>query len=97
MDIGEQIYETLLNVREAECGIPWVEPIFVSGNPCFEVFCDMHRAYARLRERLGVGDEDPDAEEMIDKLLKHGKLLAMEMFRYGRMYQKVQSEEKPGA
>ena len=97
MSIGEQIYETLLNAMEAECGISWVEPIFVSGNPCFEAYCDMHRAYARLRERLGVGDEDLDAEVMIDKLLEHRKLLAMEMFRYGRLYQEMQSEEKPGA
>lgn len=96
MELSEQVYETLLILREAEYCLPWVEPIFIPGHPCFEAYSDMHKAYARLRTRLDAVDEDPDAEEMINQLLKHGKLIAMEMFRYGILYQKMQ-EEKPGA
>lgn len=92
MELSEEVYETLLNLRETEFCVPWVEPIFFQGHPCFQEYCDMQKAYERLCSRLGITEEDPDAEEMIDHLLKHGKLLAMEMFQYGRLYQKLQSE-----
>ena len=94
---GLRCYETLLNTLEAEYCLPWVEPIFVPGHPCFESYCAMQSAYGRLRDRLGAADEIEEAEEMIDLLLKHGKLLSLEMFRYGMLYQKMQAEEKPGA
>ena len=97
MDIAEQVYETLLNTLETEHGVAWVEPVFVPGHPCYEVYCEMHRAYEQLRERLGVIDEEADAEKMIDCLLEHGKLLALEMFQYGRIYQRMLDEKQPGA
>lgn len=97
MHIEEQVYETLLNTLPKEYSLSWVEPIFVQGHPCFETYRDMHIAYERLRERLGENDEIPEAEEMIDQLLEHGKLLAFAMFRYGICYQKMQDEKKPGA
>lgn len=97
MDMAERVYETLLCVLEKQYYVPWAEPVFVPGNPCFESYCDMHKAYERLLRRLGAVDEDPDAEEMIDCLLEHGRLLAMEMFRCGMIYQKMQKEEPPGA
>jgi len=97
MRISEQVYETLLNLREAEHCVPWVAPIFFQGHPCFQAYCEMEKAYERLRIRLGVEEEDQDAEEMIDHLLLHGRLLAMEMFHYGRVYQKMQAEEPPDA
>ena len=89
-------YETLLNTLESECSIPWVEPIFVPRHPCFENYRDMSNAYERLRLRSGVTDEILEVEEMIDHLLEHGRLLAMEMFRCGMRYQKMQDEKKPG-
>ena len=91
MDIGEQVYETLLNVVKEEYQLPWVAPIFVAGHPCFDAYSEMQAAYDSLRQRLDVQDEDPDVEQIIDCLLKHGKLLALEMFRYGGIYQ--QNEE----
>ena len=96
MEVVQQVYETLLNALE-EDAIPWVNPIFVPENPCFESYADMLNAYERLRERLQTAEEDPDVEEIIDKLLEHGKLLAMEMFSCGMRYQKMLDEEKPGA
>lgn len=97
MDIVEQVYETLQNTLAEDYCIPWVTPIFIPGHPCFEAYSNMHEAYARLRIRLGVTDEDADAEEMIDHLLEYGKLLAVEMFRYGMCYQQMQNAGKPGA
>ena len=97
MDIEEQVYATLLKVLEKDAELPWVTPIFVPGHPCYESYCHMLAAYEHLRDRLDVKDEDPDAEEIVDCLLKHGKLLALEMFRYGMAYQKLQDKENPGA
>lgn len=87
MDIGEQVYETLLNAVEEEYRLPWVTPIFVPAHPCFDAYCEMQAAYDRLRQHLNLSDEDADVEAIIDCLLKHGKILALEMFRCGRIYQ----------
>lgn len=91
MDIEEQVYATLLKSLETESELPWVTPVFVPGHPCFDAYCEMQAVYDRLRQRLDIAEEDADVEEMISCLLKHGKILAMEMFRYGRIHQ--QNEE----
>ena len=97
MDIAERVYETLLRNLEPEYCVSWVEPIFIPGHSCYEDYCDMNRAYEQLRIRIGAGDEDADAEEIINCLLKHGKSVALEMFRYGMLYQIKKDEEQPGA
>ena len=95
--IEDQVYGTLLDDRIPEYMLPWVKPIFYTGHPCHETYSRMHDAYSHLRERLGEPDEDKDAEIMIDALLEHGKILAYEMFHYGRVYQIIQDKEKTGA
>ena len=87
-DIVETVYDSLLGQLVTGYALPWVENIFVPGHPCYEEYCKMRRAYERLLSRLQEIDEAPDIEIMIDALLQHGKLAAMEMFRYGRAYQK---------
>ena len=89
MDIEEQVYATLLKSLEEESELSWVTPIFVPGHPCFDAYCNMQAAYDRMRQRLGITDEDEDVERIIDSLLHHGKLLTLEMFRYGRIYQQT--------
>jgi len=91
-DIAETVYDSLMGNLISACHLPWVETIFVPGHPCYEEYCEMHEAYARLRKRLRAGEEDRDAEAMIDALLEHGKILALEMFRYGMEYQKLLTE-----
>ena len=97
MDMAEQIYETLNSTLKPEHCVPWVQPVFIPGHPCFETYCDMHKAYERLRIRLKETEEDTDVEEIINNLLAHEKMLAMEMFYYGMRYQKMQDEKSPGA
>ena len=92
MNIEEQVYATLLKSLETESELPWVTPVFVPGHPCFDVYCEMQAAYDRLRQRLGVEEEDADVEEIISCLLKQEEILAMEMFRYGRRYQQKQND-----
>ena len=89
MEIEEQVYATLLKSLETESELPWVTPVFVPGHPCFDAYCDMLAAYDRLRQRLEITEEDADVEAIIDCLLKHGKLLALEMFCCGRIYQQM--------
>lgn len=96
-EIERLVYDILLDTVQEEYRIPWVTPIFVPGHLCFDAYCDMQAAYERLRQRLGAADEDPDVEMIIDCLLKHGKILALEMFRCGRIYQQTQAETTVGA
>ena len=91
--IAETVYESLLGLLIPDCALPWVEDIFVPGHPCHASYERMLEAYGRLRDRLGVTDEDKDAEEMIDELLRYSKIIALEMFRYGRAYQKILDSE----
>lgn len=92
-DIGETVYDSLLGQLIPACQLPWVESIFLPENPCYEEYCKMEDAYTRLRERLGVTQEDADVEIIINALLAHGKILALEMFRCGREYQKMLHSE----
>lgn len=86
--VAELVLDKLLDQLSDEEALPWVDPIFVTGHPCYESYEQMRDAYSRLRQRLGVEDEDVDCEIMIDSLLRHGNALAMEMFRYGVEYGK---------
>ena len=88
VDIAETVYDALHDHLIPACQPEWITPIFIPGHPCHDAYEDMLSAYARLRFRLGTGDEDPDAEAMIDALLKYSKFIAMEMFRCGRTFQK---------
>ena len=89
--LPERVYDTLLELLIPEYRVPWVEVIFAPGKPCYEAYFDMQEAYERLCARLGVRDEDADVEIMIQSLLKYGRVSAIEMFKYGRIYQKMQA------
>ena len=89
MEIQELVYSSLLDELVPEYQLPWVQPIFIPRHPCYEEYAKMHEVYMHLRERLGVEEEDEEVERIIDALLAHGKILALEMFRYGRMYERM--------
>ena len=91
--IAETVFYSLMDQLVPGAALPWVEAIFVPGHPCYEEYCTMQSAYDRLLQQLGKTEEDPDAEDMINALLEHGKIIALEMFRYGREYQKMQNAE----
>ena len=92
-DLAETVYDSLHGFLIPACQLSWVEPIFVPGHPCHDAYEQMLAAYSRLRLRLDAPEDDPDAEEMIDSLLKYSKYIALEMFRYGRAYQKLLASE----
>lgn len=86
-DIAETVYDALHDFLLPACQPDWVEPVFVPGHPCYEAYEQMLASYSRLRLRLNTAEEDRDAEEMIDALLKYSKAMALEMFRCGRVFQ----------
>lgn len=88
-DITETVYDSLCGQLIPEYHLPWVEDIFVPGHPCYENYAQMRRAYEHLLERLNEVDEDQDAENMINHLMAYGRIIAMEMFKYGRKYQQM--------
>lgn len=79
----EDIYDTLIGVMNEEHCVPGVENLFIEGSECDCVYSEMLEAYARLRDRLGVQNEDADVEVIINSLLKIERIVAMKMFEYG--------------
>lgn len=90
-DIASFVYESLLGDLVPECALDWVEDIFVPGHPCFDSYSQMREAYLRACVRLGSREEDPDLEIMVNAMLDHCRIVALEMFRYGRIYQQTKA------
>ena len=82
----EDIYDSLQGGLVPEARVPWVKNLFLPGSPCDRAYSDMLDAYERLRDRLGVADEDEDVEIIINSLLDIQQILGHEMFRCGLEY-----------
>ena len=78
MNISELVYESLIG--ELIDPIKDVPNAFEPGSYCETRYRQVLEAYERLRGRLGVEDEDPDVEIIIDSLLEIQRKLCMEMF-----------------
>ena len=81
----EDIYFTLLGEMSPPYAIPGIENAYAPGGACDRYYNEAMEAYARLRDRLGVRDEDPDAEIIIGNLLAIQQILCEKMFRYGQL------------
>ena len=73
-ELAEAVYESMTGLRTDEARLDWVEDSFVSGHPCFE-------AYLQIRQAL----PDTDDDSLLDALLDYSRILATEMFLYGRI------------
>ena len=78
MKIAELVYESLIG--ELMEPIENVPNAFEPGSYCDEQNQEMLKAYARVRDRLGVVDEDEDIEVIIESLLDIQRILCVEMF-----------------
>ena len=78
MNISELVYESLIG--ELVDPIKDVPNAFEPGSYCETRYQQVLEAYERLRGRLGVTDEDPDIEIIIDSLLEIQRKLCLEMF-----------------
>lgn len=79
----EQVYETMWGQLTEKYAVPGVEDAFGEGSRCGRLYEQMLAAYERLCDRLGVEDEDPDVEIIIDALLDMDRILCFRMFEYG--------------
>lgn len=80
----EDVYQSLLGNMVTP--LKGVENAFAYGKLCDKKYRDAMNAYARLRDRLGVLDEDEDVETIISSLLSVQKELCIEMFSYGAKF-----------
>lgn len=79
--LAEEVYFTLQG--ESCEPLPGVENAFADGTVCDRCYSEMLQAYARLRDRLGVQDEDADVETIINSLRTITDELCYRMFAYG--------------
>ena len=80
----EDVYETLLGERLPEYAVPGVENIYETGSACDKAYTRIYQAYGHLCQRLGVADEDPDVEIIINSLLEIQNEVARKMFSLGK-------------
>ena len=88
--LREKIYESLRDYLRPEYRVPGVENLFADGMPCAKMYDEMMDAYERLRERLGVAEEDDDVETIINSLCGIEIAVAMKMFDYGFLMKEAQ-------
>ena len=93
-EIIDDVYYSLQGVLMPEARIPWVKDLFLPGSLCDLAYSHMLDAYERLRDRLGVPDEDADVETIINSLMEIQGILSREMFRCGLEYARREAGEQ---
>lgn len=92
-EIAETVYDSLHGFLHPACSLPWVEMVFQPGHPSHDNYEQMLLLKERIAMRLGHGAEDSELEKMTDCSLAYAKAIALEMFRYGQIYQKMLDHE----
>lgn len=82
----QEVYETLTGHILPLYAVPGVEDAFGEGSECMALYEQMLEAYERLRKRLGVINEDPDIEIIIDNLLRIERIISFKMYEYGARF-----------
>ena len=82
--LEEMVYQTLIGEVSGAFRIPGVENAYAEGSECALLYNEVCDAYDRLRDRLGIRDEDPDVEMILGNLLSIQHTLCLKMFHYGK-------------
>ena len=82
----EDVYDTMQGVFESDVLVPGVEPAFIDGTKCEQLYGQVYDAERRLEERLGVETHDPDVECIIRSLLDIQEELCYRMYHYGAKF-----------
>lgn len=83
-EYAQAVYETMTGSRLPAFRVPGVENLYEKGERCYIANKEMHQAYWRICDRLGIADrEDEDGEEMIHAFLTMEKEIAIHMFLKG--------------
>ena len=80
----DEVYQTVMGMLRKELLLPDVENAFEIGGYCDQEYSRMRHAYERLLDRLGVVDEDPDLDIMVETLENITRYVSKVMFEYGR-------------
>lgn len=93
-EVSELVYDSLHGYLLPACALPWVENIFVPGHPSYEAYDEMCSIRDHVCRRLGSCQEDRELFKMTDCMMAYSKAIALEMFSYGRKFQKMLDEEE---
>ena len=77
------VYQTVIGEMQPDFELTGVEDAFAPGSLCDNAYEEMLRAYARIRIRLGVQDEDQEVETILHCMTVIQKEIAYQMYRYG--------------
>ena len=83
---AEWAYESMACFVKDWYRMPGVENAFAEGSYCASRYHEMYEAYERLRERLGVKDEDEDVEIIIRAFEDIQQKLCLRMYHYGARF-----------
>lgn len=92
-DIAETVYDSLHGFLLPACSLPWVEMVFQPGHPSHDNYEQMLHLKEQIATRPGNCEEDRELEAMIDCALAYSKAIALEMFHYGQIFQKMLDTE----
>lgn len=84
----EDVYYTLGGQLVQEACVAGVENLYAEGKNCEKWYADILDAYERLRDRLGVQEEDEDVEIIIDSFLSICRETGYHMYLYGTQFGK---------
>ena len=82
----EWAFQSMACFVKEEFRMPGVENAFAQGTKCAGYYREIWDAYARLRDRLGVKDEDTDIEMMIYAFEEVQQELCYRMYHYGAIF-----------
>ena len=89
MTLYEMIYETMMGNICTEYQVPGVNVVFYDGSYCDKKYAEVADAYVRICDRLGVVDEDPDVETIINALNDIQDYVCRQMFFLGVQHEKL--------
>lgn len=82
---ADLVYLTLMDELIPEAHVPGVEILIAEGTPCAKRYNEAFEAYGRLKDRLGLV-EDEDLDTLIDSLLDVCQMAGTAMYRYGEKF-----------
>ena len=83
MDDIDRVYYTVMGEVEEDHAVPGVGNAFSPGSECDRAYQEAYDAYARLRQRLGVTEEDGDVEVIFDSMMTICREVGRRMYRLG--------------
>ncbi len=96
MDSFEKIYNSMLGSADSDDALPWVQNAFAEGSHCAREREELQEACLRIREHLGIWDQDADLDIILDCLESIQKELCFRMFDTGIQYVREKHYLSPG-